>query len=551
MKCRPFFLFLLLEGLVPALHAQDEFFDIRQFDIRGNSLLADSQVEALVSPFTGTGRSYSDVQKALAALENAYRAQGFGTVSVRVPEQEITTGVVRFEIVESVIGQVVVNGNRYFDEQNFRASLPGLKEGSAPNLKAISANVQLANENPAKEIDVTLGLGEKSGTVDAKISVKDQDPQRWMVNFDNSGTKETGRNRLGLAYQYANLMGGDESLIVAYTTSPDIWMKQPENIKVDIYSVAFHKPFYGVGDSLDVIYGNSNVNVPSAQATGFGLNGKGEMISMRWNHHFPRLGENAAKLVFGYDYKHFNTLCVNPVTGQSFPVAPPTPLNRNCVPHTTQPVSATVTGNAQGIDHQVTYSLGLAINLFPIGLNYTAPPGSPAVGRIDKYSYIANRPVDDEFAVLRGSVSYSRMVSGWQLRAGLNAQLTDSGLVPGEQIGLTGATAVRGFGERVIAADTGYIANLEAYTPNFADRFGVTGNLHGLVFLDWGYGRNVGAQGQPFDKVGIASIGAGLRYSLQKDVSVSLDIANVVDGGPVGTEERGNWRGHLRMTIGF
>jgi hypothetical protein len=39
---------------------------------------------------------------------------------------------------------------------------------------------------------------------------------------------------------------------------------------------------------------------------------------------------------------------------------------------------------------------------------------------------------------------------------------------------------VRGFDERIVAADTGHVVNLEAYTPNLAERIGIPGVLHGL-----------------------------------------------------------------------
>ncbi len=179
--------------------AQDERFDILRFDIRGNTLLPAEQVTTLVAPYAGKGRVYGDIQKALEALENAYRSKGFGTVNVHVPEQEISAGVIRLDVTEAVIGKVRVEGNRHFDADNLRAALPQLQEGKAPNLRQISENVQLANENPARSAEVTLGISEEEGKVDAKVAVVDQPPQRFYVTFDNSGTMATGRHRLGVA----------------------------------------------------------------------------------------------------------------------------------------------------------------------------------------------------------------------------------------------------------------------------------------------------------------------------------------------------------------
>lgn len=158
--------------------AQDATFDIVRFQVEGNSILSADRTQELVAPFVGSRKNYGDVQKALEALEGEYRRLGYGTVQVYVPEQELTTGVVRLQVSEGVIGKVAITGNQHFNDANVRAGLPNLKEGTAPNMRALSENVQLSNENPAKQVEVTLGVSEEEGKVDAKIEVKEEVPQR-------------------------------------------------------------------------------------------------------------------------------------------------------------------------------------------------------------------------------------------------------------------------------------------------------------------------------------------------------------------------------------
>lgn len=529
-------------SFAPQPGAQGVTFAIQRFAIEGNSLLGGTELDALVAPFTGSGRGYADIQKALEAIENAYRQKGYGAVNVHVPEQEVTSGTVHLKVVEAVIGKLHLSGNAYFDDNNIRSSLPALQAGRIPNLKNISENVQLANENPAKQVEVMLSTGESPGVIDARLKVNEHDPRRFFLTLDNTGTNETGRHRLGLAWQNANLLGGDEVLTLAYTGSPDVWLDHPDNVKVDIYSLAFHKPFYSLGDSIDVIYGNSNVNVPTVQNTGFGLNGKGEVAAVRWNHHFPRDGEYTSKLVFGYDYKFLNTTCSPDQRG----------LTATCTPYTVQPLSVTYHGAVQGIDIQAGYQVGLAMNLLPVGARYTGAPGTAAAGKHDRYSFLTGRPVSDEFMTLRFGGNVAQRFSGWMLRAALEGQLSGSAVPPSEQLGLVGSTAVRGFNERAITADQGYVANLELYTPSLASYIRASGNLHGVVFYDFAHGRNEGSVVAPtFKTMGVAAAGVGLRYALGKDVSFSWDAAQVIDPGPATLERRGDWRSHFKLTIAF
>lgn len=529
--------FSLLSGsLCQYAHAQvDEHFDIKRFAVEGNTLLPAASVDALVAPYSGGQKVYGDVQRALEALEKAYRAAGYGTVHVHVPEQELTSGVVRLIVSEGVLGKVTVVGNHEFSEANVRASLPALKEGTVPNVRVLSENIQLSNENPAKRIDVTLGVGQGENKIDAKVGVTEEKPQKFFVTFDNTGNPSSGRSRLGFAFQNANLFDLDHVLTLAYTTSPD----KPDGVKVDIFSAAYRLPLYDWGDSVDVVLGKSNVNTPSVQATGFGLSGKGEVASLRYNHYFPREGEYSSRLTLGFDYKYFDNTC-------SYGGAPYSA--GGCTPYTTRPLSATYAGEWLGAGVLANYHVALYYNL-PLGATY---PNSG--GGTDHYSYIANRKsADDQFSVLRFGGSYMATVfSTWQARAALAGQYASDGLVPGEQISLAGVTAVRGFGERAVTADSGHVVNLEVYSPDLANSLSISGNLRGVLFYDFARGHNSDVLvPPPATNVGIASAGVGLRYNMQKDLTIRVDLAEVQKAGPTGTEGRGDWFGHVNLMYNF
>src|SRR3954463_7627265 len=95
-------------------------FEISRFDVSGNTLLAQQEVEAAVAPFAGAGRDFGDVQRALEALEAVYHKKGYNVVTVQLPEQELNGGVVRLIVIQSKIGKITVTGNTVFDEANIR-----------------------------------------------------------------------------------------------------------------------------------------------------------------------------------------------------------------------------------------------------------------------------------------------------------------------------------------------------------------------------------------------------------------------------------------------
>lgn len=532
-------------GTLNHASAQDAAFDIVRFQVEGNTILPAEKAQQLVAPFIGKRRNYADVQKALEALEGEFRRLGYGTVQVYVPEQELTTGVVRLQVSEGVVGKVTITGNKYFDEANVRASLPDLKEGTAPNMRQLSENVQLSNENPAKQVEVTLGVSEEEGKVNAKVEVKDEDPSRVYLTLDNTGTKASGKHRVGVSYQNANVGNNDQVVTLAYTTALDA----PSGVKVDIYSVGYRLPLYSIGDSIDAIYGNSSTNTPASVLAPGGtlaLNGKGEVFGLRYNHIFARAGEYTSKLVMGFDYKYINSRCI---TGGA-----PTPpgVIASCTPYTLRPVTGTYSGQWQKPGEAIDFNLGFTHNLFPMGSSYPGPAGT------DRYSFVTTRQTSDTFTALRLGSSYSTALSGdWLGRAAFNGQYAQNPLPAGEQIGLTGSTTVRGFLERAVSTDRGYVANLELYTPDYASKMGVEGSLKGIIFYDWASGNNLAALASGFARANVASAGIGLRYNLKKDVSARFDLARVMEGHqptPGNSAEAakpGDIRGHFGLAFGF
>ncbi|MDB5774094.1 MAG: hemin-binding protein [Herbaspirillum sp.] len=541
---------LLAIGFPLAAHAQqdDDRFNIERFQVDGNTLLPAERVRRLMAPLSGPDRAYGDIQKALELLESAYREAGYTAVQVYVPEQELTGGIVRINVVESVLGHVEVHGNQYFDNGNILDGLRPLKVGEPPNLRDISSAVQLVNDNAAKQVAVTMSVSPIPGQIDAKIDVTDSKPRRIFTTLDNTGTAATGKWRTGMAWQENNLWNRDQVATLAYTTSPD----SPSGVSVNLFSLGYRIPLYAYGDSLDFIYGKSTVNTPASSPTlgsALGFVGKGDIYGARWNHYLPRMGESSAKIVFGIDYKKIDSSCT--FGGVDINTLAPT---GPCTPYITRPVSVTYIGQRQSPGAALDYNIGLARNLALGARHQNTDPVTGANTDFDRYSFLTpgNRGTRDDFTVVRGGASLLKALSGdWQVRLAGTLQYAPDPLVSSEQLGLVGAAAVRGFDEREVASDSGLVANAELYTPELAARTHMAGHLRLLGFYDLGRGYNshLGASLIPA-MVTVASTGIGIRYGAGKDFNVRADVARVLNPGTANAQ-RGDWRAHISAILGF
>ena len=480
-------------------------FDINRFEIVGNTLLSSAEMERLVAPYIGQSKDFSDVQRALEAVEQGYRARGYGIVQVLLPEQDITRGVVQFRVLEPRVGRVIVEGNKFFDTENIRNSLPSVREGVAPSSEQIARNLQLLNEHPTKQTTVSMRAGASEDQVDVNVKVADEKPLRFFFTLDDTGTGETGYYRAGIGLQHSNLFNRDHTLTAQYITSPT-------NIDdVTIFGLGYRIPFYRWNSSLDLVAGYSNVDSGTVQGL-FNVSGSGIILAARWNYYLPKWQEIEHKVSLGLDSRAFS----NDVTTAGIPLVPDITIH---------PVSLTYSALRRFANAELSGYASLSRNI---------PFGSDG----EKSDFTCPRPSDGlcvrtggataEYTILRFGATYQHVLPrDFQARIAFNAQETRDALVPGEQFGIGGPDSVRGYLVREASNDRGYNVQTELYTPDIARMVRLTDphRLRFLAFFDYGsVDRN---KVQPGDIEGdiLKSAGIGTRYNYGKMFSLRLDLS--------------------------
>lgn len=474
-------------------------FEIKSFEVVGDTVLGDAAVKGIVNPFAGPQKDFGDVQRALEALENAYRELGYGVIQVLLPEQDITRGVVRFNINTPKIGKVNVEGNNHFSTANVRRSLPSVKEGIIPNSGDIARDLQLASEHPVKQTSVLLRSGANEGLVDVNARVTDDRPWRLIATLDDTGTSDTGYLRLGIGFQHTNVLERDHSFTAQYVTSPT-------NLdQVAVYGLGYKIPYYRLNSSLEMFAGYSDVDSGTVQGL-FNVSGKGSIFGARWNYFLHKWQDLEQKVYLGLDYRAYQ----NNVTlgGVSF------------VPDiTVHPVSFGYAGLLRMTASEWNFNASLARNL---------PGGRDGDGDAFQRSRAGSNA---NYTILRFSTSFIHAFKNeWQGRIAFSSQYTQDSLVAGEQFGIGGMDTVRGYLPREASNDTGHATQLEMYTPNIADSIGLADKWKSRLvgFYDFGQvRRNNMLPGEQEGKY-LAGAGVGMRFSYGKSLSVRFDLAQIL-----------------------
>lgn len=494
-------------------------FVIRGFDITGDNPLADGEATRVLAPYLRTDATIETLQKATTALEAALKEKGYTLYRVVLPPQEVGKAVT-LNIVKFVIGKVTVEGRQRFSETNIRASLPELKEGTAPNFRTLAVQTAIANESQGKQVQVALKESEDADKIDARIVVKEAKPWNFSVSESNTGSSATGNDRLTLAGSHSNVFDLDHQLTAAYTTS----LERPSDVRQ--LGLNYRIPLYRLGGVAGVSYTHSDV---VGNFGAFSSTGAGQTFGLNYNHYLPADGGYRGYVGVGIDDKQFDVTKINgvPLFGQQIRRSRPLTLGY------TAKLESDSTVWGYNVDFSTNVSGGSGNDL----ASYQSE--DPRVSTVD-------------WKVLRGGANYLTNVGdGWLWGMRGQFQLSNDALISGEQFGLGGATSVRGTGERLIAGDSGMLFSTEVTTRELMPGL----RLLGFVDAGWLSNRNPNGNPKPASD-SLSSAGVGLRYSLPA-LTVSADFGRVFAGSNLpyiagsGLPQTGDQKLHVNVSARF
>ena len=506
---------------------------VTHFDVQGNTLLPLRLIEQTLEPYTGNV-SVQRLREAASAVQTLYRRAGYGGVVAFLPEQALAGGAVQIRVVEGKLTRVDVADNRQYSTENIRASLPTLRTGATPNVRRIDAEIQMANENPAKNVQVLLQPGAEAGAIVAKVSVQEQPVQRFSGRLENTGGQSIGRWRAALGWQHANVWGLDHIFAAELQTAPQ------DVSGVAVASGSYRAPLYGQAMALDVYGAWSEVDAGKVgtAAGDLQISGRGGVAGLRGSFYLPRSGNVDQRLLLGVEWRTYLNSC-------SIQGLPQGACGTAGASVSVQPLGLTYTAQAAGAVRW-GLSLGLFSNL-ALGGKYGAASDFEAVRSGSEPRYTLARAT--------GQITLP-VGEGGAIAARAAGQATGQPLVPGELFGIGGAQSVRGFEERELSGDSGASLNLEAVGPNWAEGWGASWaalqgtDLRGLAFADAGavLNQNDSSCQAGRSRCRMGSLGLGLRAARQ-DLQVHLDVARAMS--TASTTAKGDVRAHFSLLYNF
>lgn len=475
------------EGNQPA-GEQKPVFDVWEFRVTGNTLLDDTLVERSVYPYLGRGKTIDDIEAAQVALQTLFKDNGYPTVLVNIPQQDVSDGIVQLDIVQGRVGRLKVSGSRYFSLGRIRSTVPALAENEVPHLPSVQQQLQELNaSNSNLRVTPIFRPGSRPGTVTVDLRVRDEFPLHASLEVNGRNSEGTTRTRLIGEVGYDNLWLKSHSLSLVYQTSPE------DFDEVSVLVGTYVLPVGGSGERLAIYALSSDSETGVASGGALSVIGSGSIIGTRWVNPLKGGERFFHSLVAGVDYKNFDE-AIDLVGGGSVV----TPIDYTLF---------SIEYNATSLGDSGKTSLTAGVFFAP-----------RAFGNEEFEFEIKRFQARPNFSYVNANLEHVyRLDNGVRLRGILGGQIAGQPLVSNEQYGIGGAESVRGYHESQLLGDDAIRATIEMQTPDFdmLERYRDM-NFHAKAFLDGGVTRTNDPLPDVDARRSISGAGIGLYMTARK-----------------------------------
>ena len=151
------------------------------------------------------------------AITRYYRQRGFFLARAYIPEQKVKDGIVRLNIVETYLDQIIFDGNKLYKDATMQVLFEDLI-GKPVFKQSIENALYKLNDYPGLTATSIFGPGTQPGS--AAMVIRTQEQASYdMVSMDNYGSAYTGENRLSYRHRSNNLFGQADQLSFNLMTS--------------------------------------------------------------------------------------------------------------------------------------------------------------------------------------------------------------------------------------------------------------------------------------------------------------------------------------------
>ena len=470
-------------GPLPALRVF-----VRDIKVIGSTVFSEEQLNGIVAPYVNREDTSEDLETLRVALTLLYVNSGYVNSGAILPDQNVSSGVVTYQIIEGNLTAVEVEGNKWFRSSYFQKRF-NLDAGPPLNINALQQRLQLLLEDSRiQRLNANLKPGVRPGEGILDVRVEESAPYSLYFEYDNYQSPSVGENRGLVTLEHRNLTGNGDVAMAQYGASTGL------NPLLDF---KYTLPFTAYDTTVSYEYRKNTLNVIEQPFQDLNIKTKSDIYTLMLRQPVYRtLNTEIALDLVGERLSDKTELL-----GERFSLEPGAHNGRSVVSAIRTIQEFVYRTPNQVIAARSRFSFG--INALDATVNHNGLPDGIFFAWLGQFQYVRRLGFLDSYAIFRTDVQHS-----------------DSPLLSLEQVSIGGRYSVRGYRENTLLRDRAVITSLETRVPliqnasirnTFFPDFMID-YIELAPFFDFGRGWNTNLP-TPAPK-DISSVGVGLRWQL-------------------------------------
>ncbi|MBO0351776.1 hypothetical protein J0895_22375 [Phormidium pseudopriestleyi FRX01] len=202
-----------------------ESITVAHFNVVGNSLFSEAEINQVLAPYTNRSLSFVDLQTARSAITNLYVNAGYITTGAYLPPQTVRENTVEIAVVPGVLQEIQVNSSRL---DHYVRDRLAVAIGNEPvNVNRIVEALRLLRLDPLiQEVQGELRAVPIPGQNILEVNIIEASPfSGTQVVLDNRRSPGVSTFRQQVQGNYNNLLGLGDRLFLSYarTEGSNTW----------------------------------------------------------------------------------------------------------------------------------------------------------------------------------------------------------------------------------------------------------------------------------------------------------------------------------------
>ncbi len=417
---------------------------VKEFRFAGNHVFSSASLGKIVEKYKNHEINAEDLEQARQDLTLLYINKGYVNSGAVLPDQDGKNGIISFQLVEGRLTAVNLKGNFWFRPWWLRNEMRR-GAGRPLNFNKLKEALQLLRQNPTiSQINAELRPGGVPGESILDIDIKDTQPFRFALEFDNKRPPSVGAEIVQARFTDLNVTGHNDLLEIIYGIANSKGADSFEGFDfsgLDNISGTYVFPVTPWATTLALNATKSNTSVLQAPFTSLNINSELEEYSGTIRQPLYHTLSNEFAVSFTAEKRRAKTFLL----GMPFSLSP-----------------GAVNGVTSDFTLRFVQEFVNRSQLHVLALRSSFNVGIDAFGATN-----SGMEPDAEFFYWLGQSQYIRRL--WNtdnlLVLRLNAQFSNNPLFNIEQFVLGGSETVRGYIENDILRDNGIFGSAEVRVP--------------------------------------------------------------------------------------